>query len=186
MTDRGQLDLISLLVNLFLSLLLVHHSYTFIFSCPPPLAPFIPFPPCLLYRSLSPSRHLSRSSCFALLPPYVLSLFHLPLSFTLYFYSPVCKSITHLFGGTLSFSCSARHPGPFIISLLVFSLSSDNFRSSFSSIIMRFRPNHFDLVVTLSLLSLCLSTCVSVSLQGWPVAKCCVCVRSRCSLVIAS
>lgn len=183
MTDRGQLDLISLLVNLFLSPLLVHRSYTFY-----PFMPSLPFSPCLLYLAPSPSQHLS---------PLFLLCSHPPTSFFLYFTSllllpslsialSMSQSLFHLFGCTLSCSGSARHPGPFIISLLVFSLSFDNFLSSFSSIIMRFFPNLFDLAVTLSLHFICLSTCVSVSLQGWPVAKCCVCVRSRCSLVIAS
>lgn len=90
MTDRGQLDLISLLLNLFLSPLLVHHSYTFY-----PLLPSLPhslyllsslfLSPSLSPCSLLPSPPLSASLTFFLLSlsRHLCSLsFHSPPSFS--------------------------------------------------------------------------------------------------------
>ncbi len=175
MTDRGQLDLISLLVNLFLSPFLVHHSQAFYplsrslyllsslslsSALPLPLTPSLAFL-LLLFRHLSP---------FFVLPRSVTSFFRHSLSLLL---SPPSLSITlsvsqsffHLFGRTLSCFSSARHPGPFISFLLFFSRSFDNFLSSFNFVILRFCQNLFDLAVTPSLHPpLCLSLSVFFSL----------------------
>lgn len=77
MTDRGQLDLISLLVNLFLSLLLVHHSHTFYSLLP--LSPFSLFISSyfflLLHLSLSPLPYfVTVSPPFPVPPSFSVSL----------------------------------------------------------------------------------------------------------------
>lgn len=168
MTDRGQLDLISLLVNLFLSPLLVHHSYTFY--------PLLPSPLCSLYLLSSPFFAFSAFSSLALsllslspasLTSFTLSPPPLPLSLSfLLLLSPSCsRRVDHsfiFFGRTLSYISSTRHPGPFIIPLFFFSHSFDKFLSAFNFIILRFAKTSL--------------TRLSLSLSLDPILCVCVCV----------
>lgn len=183
MTDRGQLDLISLLVNLFLSPLLVHHSYTFY--------PFLPSPLCSLYLLSSP---FFAFSAFSSLAPSLLSLSSASLtSFTLsrpplplflsflLLLSPSCSPrVDHsfiFFGRTLSYMSSTRHPGPFIIPLSFFSHFFDKFLSAFNFIILRFAKTSLTpLSLSRSILYfVCACVCLSLTTRLAGRAALCMC-----------
>lgn len=184
MTDRGQLDLISLLVNLFLSPLLVHHSYTFYpFLPPPPFALFISCPLLFFafsaFSSLAPSL-LSLSS--ASLTSFTLSRPPLPLFLSfLLLLSPSCSPrVNHsfiFFGRTLSYMSSTHHPGPFIIPLSFFSHFLDKFLSAFNFIIPRFAKTSLTwLSLSRSILYfVCACVCLSLTTRLAGRAALCMC-----------
>lgn len=188
MTDRGQLDLISLLVNLFLSPFLVHHSYTFYPLLPPPprsLSLVFSFPhlQCfLLTRSFFPHTVPASLTSFTL-PPPPRPPFPRPSFFLIL--APSCSPrVNHsfiFFGHTLSCISSTRHPGPFIIPLLCFAHSFDNFRSPFNFIILKFakaslaRLSHSLSLDPLLCVYACLCVCLSLAARLPSCRASCMC-----------
>lgn len=195
MTDRGQLDLISLLVNLFLSPLLVHHSYTFYpFLPPPPLlslslvlsffSPSALSPHSLLLFSRSPQHRSPLSLCHILLFPFSCPSFFFSL------HRAPRESII-----LSSFLDELCHTWALLVVRVPLSFLSPSFRIFSTSFYQPLTSSSRDLPKPLWLdchslarsYTLCVHVCVLVSLQGWPVVQRCVCVSPhRCGSVIAS